>query len=127
MAGHSLVGDVLIFDVSDPWELAAQPGVPGRRARVVQERCGASGADDDALLLELENPIRFRGLEYQMVVATARRAESLIDSLRGGRSCEASLCGLPPANPPDDPLTVDWWRGGLAMNVVVRLLGGGRG
>lgn len=119
MTGVSLIGRELTLDVSDPWELTAQPGDPGLRATVVRERRGAPGADDDALLLELEEPVRYRDVEYRMVVATARRAESLIDAVTSGRSCETSLYGIPSANPPADPLTVDWWRGGLAMNVVV--------
>lgn len=119
MTASSLVGEVLIFEVSDPWDLTAQPDERGRRATVVRERRGPPGAADDALLLELEELVRFGDIEYRMVVATARRAESLIDSLRSGQSCEVSMYGIPPTNPPADPLTVGWWRGGLAMNVVL--------
>lgn len=120
MLAGSLIGHRLSFDVSDPWELTAQPGKPGRRATVVGERRGSDG-EGEALLLELEKPIRYRGSEYAVVVATARQPESLIDPLLDGRSREASLYGIPPMNPPDDPLTVTWWRGGLAMNVVITL------
>lgn len=121
MPDASLIGRELTLDVSDPWELTAQPEVPGLRATVLNERLGAPDGEGESLLLELASPIRYRGIEYTVVVATARQAEPLIDSLLEGQACEASVYGIPPTNPPDDPLRVDWWRGGLAMNVVMAL------
>jgi hypothetical protein len=121
MTGVSLIGRELKLDVSDPWELAAQPGDPGLHATVVKEKHAAPDGEGESLLLELASPIQYQGVEYAAVVATARRAEPLIDSLREGRPCEASVYGIPPTNPPDDPLSVGWWRGGLAMNVLMTL------
>jgi hypothetical protein len=117
----TLRGRAVMLDISDPWELTAEPGDPRPRATVVDERRGAQDGTGESLLLELATPIQFRGVAYSAVVAIARRAEPLIDALAAGRSCETSVYGIPASNPPDDPLIVDWWRGGLAMNVLVRL------
>jgi hypothetical protein len=121
MPDVSLIGRELTLDVSDPWELTAQAGDPGLRATVVNERHAAPDGEGESILLELASPVRYRGVEYVSVVATARHTEGLIDALHAGRPCEASVYGIPPNNGPDDPLRVDWWRGGLAMNVLMTL------
>src|SRR5438105_87924 len=96
---ESLVGEELIIDVSDPWELTAPPGLPGRSARVVGERAGGATLTGDALLLELVAPIPYRGAVYHAAVAKPRQSESLVSCLLAGGSCEASVYGIPAADP----------------------------
>jgi hypothetical protein len=70
-----LVGQELLLEVSEPWELAE--GLDRRRrVRVIRVGSDASERARDALLLEVDPPVEHRGSEYRLFVATPRYRET---------------------------------------------------
>jgi hypothetical protein len=100
----------LTVRVSDPWELAEPHGSGGRRATVTATGNAPDGRE--ALLLEFEQPIEHGGARYRRFVATPRGRGALLPD---GGSAEAALYGIPGDDVPADPLSLEWWRGGLGM------------
>jgi len=108
--------------VADPWELSRDPGTPPRFARVAAASAdpGPTGAAE-RLLLELEEPIEWRGTSFRFVVVQRRGGTQPMDDLVAGRSVECNFIGQPDERVRGgDPLDTSSWRGGLAGSATVR-------
>jgi len=111
MTFGSLLNRELLLEVSEPWELAAEPGDAARRAVV---KATDHDVERGRLLLEVDIPFDYRGVRYRLFTATARYEGSLASLLREHGRAVANLYGIPGDEIPSDPFA-DWWRGGLGM------------
>lgn len=62
------IGKSVVFGVSDPWEFSKECGDGPFQAEVID-------AEEGALALRLSKPLRFRGIEVGVLVATPRHAD----------------------------------------------------
>jgi len=112
MSFQSLLNLELFLAVGDPWELAAEPGGPPRRAVV---KATDHDIERGQLLIEVDIPFDFRGTEYESFTASARyEGPGLAWLLLEQGTAVANLYGIPRDKMPSDPFG-DWWRGGLGI------------
>lgn len=123
MSERPLLNQDLRMEVSEPWELSDPPETPGRRATVKSIGGADSALGRDALLLEVTPELEYGGTVYWRFVATPRHSGSLATSLLDGGRVEANLHGMPRDFVAEDPLSLDWWRGGLGIVATLFLPG----
>jgi hypothetical protein len=104
--------------ISEPWELASEAANPSRSGRL--EATAVDGEGERALV-QLVEPIAWRGRSFRYLVVKRRDGTSIVSELERGASIECTFI----AQPDDqaigaDPLDTSWWRGGLAGRTSLR-------
>ena len=105
--------------ISEPWELASEGADSHRLARLAATDDG--DGDGHRALVELVEPVVWRGRTFRYLVVKRRDGTSIASDLTAGASIECSFIGQPDDRAHGaDPLDMTWWRGGLAGRVSVR-------
>ena len=102
-------GTSLDLTISDPFELSA-----GLLAQVVAVHAFTDGAENERLLVSLDNSLIWSGTSFDHLVLERRSFPGLLDELQLGQSVDINGYGT---LSPDDaaPWGVESWRGGLAF------------
>jgi hypothetical protein len=99
--------------ISEPWELGEAMqwcSLPGELQRVVDDGPGGR------VLIKLDDPIKYRGLEWHYVVGAPRHAGDRVASLQAGQKVLSALTGITGQQAmSDSPFDTSNWRGGLAF------------
>jgi hypothetical protein len=106
------VGLLVEILVSDPFEIGVRP----LEATVVTSGVAADAPGVLSVLLRLRDPIQFRGVHWEYVVARPTRASKDLSEVATNSTVDSAMTGVPQAKATSsDPLDLSWWRGGLAM------------
>jgi hypothetical protein len=121
MAGpRDLIGLSVDVVVSDPWDFATPDGSVRFPARIARAETFAAGADEERLLIELDDPFVWQGNSYRFFAASERSGHGLTEDLIHGRSVDASLVAISNERVSSpDALDVSGWRGGLAARATL--------
>jgi len=98
--------------VSEPFELSVRP----IKATVVTSGVAADSPGVLSVLLRLNDPIQFREISWEYLVARATKTSMDLSGIANNSTVDAAMTGIPQqrATSPD-PLDISWWRGGLAI------------
>lgn len=107
-----LTGKTLLIKLSDPWDLGESFGWQPLAASVV-----AAKADDEggALLVRLKSPFIYKDVRCEYFVAVPRHQNASVEDLALGRPILCAITCVPEDRlRAEDPLDLNWWRGGVA-------------
>lgn len=88
MALNNFVGRRVIFGVSDPWDFGPKDGTGLWTASV-------KGTSHNALLLELTEPIKYKGISCNHLVATARHEDKQLSQMSEVESIPVNMTPIP--------------------------------
>ena len=80
------------ISISDPWEFGENRNWQPLKGTLL--KC----ADDDyggLALIELEQPVEYRGKTWQYVIASPRKQGDLMSGVRAGREVFSAIIGIP--------------------------------
>ena len=98
--------------MSEPFELGSKPIT----ATVVTSGVAHDAPGVLSVLLRLAEPITYRGVQWEYLVARPRRAAKDLHEVATGSTVDSNMTGVAVdrASSPD-PLDLSWWRGGLGI------------
>jgi hypothetical protein len=100
--------------ISEPWELAPETSSSWPIAQIRTDSAADQGEGERALV-EMAEPIAYRGKSFRFLVVRRRDGSSVIADLSRGASIECTFIGQPDDHVDQpDPLDTNRWRGGLA-------------
>ena len=115
---HGAGDEFVSVVVSDPWEFGNAHGTRALGARVLRR---VPFGDSQAMVIRLDDPIEFDGLQYEYVLTTPRQGRDDLDADRHRESAFVNLTAMPShaamrddvLDLPEDHLigTVHWRRG----------------
>lgn len=98
--------------VSEPFELGVRP----IEATVVTSGVAADAPGILSVLVRLRDPIQFRGVSWEYLVARPTKASRDLSEVATNSTVDSAMTGVPNHRATSsDPLDLSWWRGGLAM------------
>lgn len=110
------IGGSAFLTLSDPWEIGESIGWKSLEVLIV--KCGKRaksvfGPEADAIIIKLEAPFSFAGVEYEYLQGSPRHEAVSFDSLLHGESVFCSFVRIPSAQVhSENPFDLSWWRGG---------------
>ena len=99
--------------ISEPWELGEAihwRALGGELTRAVEDEHGGR------VLIKLDSPIKYRGLEWQYIVGAPRHRGDRVAALQTGELVMTALTAITAQQAmSDNPFDTTSWRGGLAF------------
>lgn len=107
--------------VSDPWDFGTEHGTGPFTGKVLQTGSNYWVSGEDAILLQVEPPLAYRGTTCEYFVATPRLITSSLPSLTNGYQVECNLTRIPEGQAISaNPFDLSWWRGGVGLIGTLR-------
>ena len=115
------VGQRVQLIASDPWDFVAVDGSVRFDATVIRAATYRDGADEERFVLQLLEPVAWHDKTIEFFVARERHGHGIIDDLSLGQPIECALVAVGDERARgSEPFYTSWWRGGLAVNAILR-------
>jgi hypothetical protein len=113
---QNFIGNKAKIIVSDPWEFETETGTGTLWAKILQI------GDENSLLLQIENPIKYKNTVCEYFVASPRLANGAISDVQSDAGMFSSLALIPPNRAmSENPFDLSWWRGGITLIASVKI------
>ena len=112
--------------VGDPWDFMEEHGEGPLPCKVLQVGydywvLAQNNQKEEALLLQLENPVVFEGTSCEYFVAGPRHVGDSVSKLVDGSAVYCGLARIPEDKATSsDPFDLSWWRGGVGLIGTLR-------
>jgi hypothetical protein len=111
----------VVLTASEPWDFVAADGSVSFRGLIVVAATFATGAEEERVVVRLDEPVTWHGQFYEFFVIRERHGHGISDDLRMGLPIECSLTAVDRDRlVAADPFDTSWWRGGLAGIATLR-------
>lgn len=112
--------------ISEPWDFVTEQGSGPFKASVIQIGIDPWNQGQKALLIYLDTPFIYKGVNYKYLIVTSRYDSDDVSSLVSNSSINCNFVGIPKekATGPN-AFDLSWWRGGLALIGNLRKLDAG--